>query len=56
MRENPIVTISELAQLCGMTEDGVYFHIKRLRESGIIRREGAKKNGRWVVIAPESLK
>ena len=50
MRENPTITMSELAHQCGLTEDGIYFHIKNLRENGVIQREGAKKNGRWIVI------
>ena len=49
MRENPFVTTAELAQECGLTPDGIYFHTKRLREHGIIRREGSRKNGRWIV-------
>lgn len=49
MRENPFVTTAKLAQECGLTPDGIYFHTKRLREHGIIRREGSRKNGRWIV-------
>ena len=50
MRDNPTVTMSELADQCSLTEDGIYFHVKNLRESGAIRREGSKKKGRWIVI------
>lgn len=45
--ENPRVTTEELAQLCGLTPDGVYYHTKRLREKGVLIREGGRKEGSW---------
>ena len=48
--ENPSVTTDELAERCGMTPDGVYYHTKRLREKGVLIREGGRKEGHWVVI------
>lgn len=30
--ENPNITTEELARVCDMTPDGVYYHTKRLRE------------------------
>ena len=49
--ENPRVTTEKLAQLCGLTTDGVFYHTKRLREKGILVREGGRKDGYWVIIA-----
>ena len=44
---NPYITQSELAKVCGITEDGVYWNIKKLKEGGIIRRVGPDKGGHW---------
>ena len=41
--KNPYITQSELAKICGITEDGIYWNIKRLKEEGIIRRIGPNK-------------
>ena len=48
--ENPNITTEELARVCDMTPDGVYYHTKRLREKGVLIREGGRKEGHWVVI------
>jgi ATP-dependent DNA helicase RecG len=48
--ENPNITTEELARLCNMTPDGVYYHTKRLREKGVLIREGGRKEGHWVVV------
>ena len=48
--ENPNITTEELARVCDMTPDGVYYHTKRLREKGLLVREGGRKEGHWVVV------
>ena len=48
--ENPKVTTEELARLCGLTPDGVYYHTKHLREKGLLIREGGRKEGYWIVV------
>ena len=48
--ENPSVTTEELAKLCGLTPDGVYYHTKRLREKGVQIREGGRKEGSWIIV------
>ena len=40
--ENPNITTEELARVCDMTPDGVYYHTKRLREKGVLIREGGR--------------
>ena len=49
--ENPSVTTEELAKMCGLTPDGVYYHTKRLREKGVLIREGGRKEGYWVIVS-----
>ena len=39
----------------GITEDGVKFIIGRLQQLGLLKREGGRKNGTWVVIEQEKL-
>ena len=34
----------------GITEDGVKFIIGRLQQLGLLKREGGRKNGTWVVM------
>ena len=48
--ENPDITTEELARVCNMTSDGVYYHTKRLREKGVLIREGGRKEGRWAIV------
>ena len=48
--ENPNITTEELARVCDMTSDGVYYHTKRLREKGVLIREGGRKEGHWIVV------
>jgi len=39
-----------LGKVCGITEDGIYWNIKKLKEGGIIRRVGPDKGGYWEII------
>lgn len=50
MAANPVITQRELAEQTGLTEDGVYYQIKKLKEKGVLERTGATKAGRWVVL------
>jgi len=38
-----------LVELCALTEDGVYYHIKNLRNIGVLVRHGGRKDGYWEV-------
>ncbi len=49
VRQNPHITVKELAVLLGLTDDGVRYHIDKLRKDGILSREGSTKKGKWVV-------
>ena len=43
IKQNPKITTKELAFLCGMTKDGVYYHIKKPKGKGYIVRDEAKQ-------------
>lgn len=48
---NPKVAAKEIASVCGITEDGVAYHIKKLKQSGRILRIGGSRNGgEWRVV------
>ena len=49
MRSNPYITQKELAAKCGLTEDGVYYVVSKLRKSGVVKRVGGRKLGYWEV-------
>jgi predicted HTH transcriptional regulator len=49
LKEEPGITRAYAAERLGISESSVYRELKRLEETGKIRREGSKKNVRWVV-------
>ena len=48
---NPQVTLDDLASNAGVTRKTIQRHVAALKDAGIIRRVGARKNGRWEVVA-----
>ncbi|MCL2862820.1 MAG: putative DNA binding domain-containing protein [Methanimicrococcus sp.] len=49
MKEDPDVTIPRLSDLTGKSESTISREIKTAKNAGLLRRKGARKNGRWVV-------
>ena len=50
IRENPTITRKELAKIIGLSEDGIKYHLDKLRKEGVIRHVGATKKGYWEVL------
>lgn len=50
MRQNPSITIPELAEIIGVTERSVERNIQKLQDDKIIRRVGPAKGGHWEVM------
>ena len=50
IKDNPEVSIPELAAQLNLSREGIKYNIKKLKDLGYIRREGAKKGGRWIVL------
>ncbi len=46
---NPYISQSEIAEIIGITIDGVYWNIKKLKEQGLIERIDGKKHGYWKI-------
>jgi predicted HTH transcriptional regulator len=47
--ENPVITTQAVADALGVSRRTVDNHISQLKKAGLLEREGAKKNGRWIV-------
>ncbi len=48
------ITLEELARKTGLSKSGVRYALDKLRKKGIVRREGTRKDGRWVALTRES--
>ena len=53
LADNPTITQVEAARRLGIARSTLAKHLAALRADGKIRREGARKNGHWVVDVPE---
>ena len=51
MRDTPTITTAQLADTLGIHRRNIESHIRALKTNGVVQREGARKNGRWVVKA-----
>ncbi len=47
---NPAATQKEMAGALALSEDGIRYHMEKLKAKGLLRREGGKKAGRWEII------
>jgi ATP-dependent DNA helicase RecG len=50
LRDRPTLTRRELAEIVGISPDGVKYHLDRLRAAGAVRRVGSTKAGHWEVL------
>lgn len=49
LNSNPSLTASEAAECIGMSQRGVEKLMKRLKDIGIVSRQGSRKNGLWII-------
>jgi predicted HTH transcriptional regulator len=49
LKTNPDATIPNLVELTGKSQRSISRELKEYQEAGTLRREGARKNGRWIV-------
>lgn len=49
LRENPRMTLNDVAETIGLTRDGVKKIADKLRAKEILTRKGSTKAGEWVV-------
>lgn len=50
----PTITMADLAKKIGLSEKGIEWNVKRLKENGILKRIGPTKGGRWSVVKEKS--
>lgn len=50
MQMDSSITIAKMAALVGLPKTAIERAIKNLKEQEKIRREGATKNGKWIVM------
>lgn len=50
LKADPTATRKELADLLGLTPDGIKWNIEKLKKAGKLRRIGPDKGGKWEVI------
>lgn len=49
MKENPSITLQQVAEKIGLSKRAIEMQVKKLREQGKVNRIGATKNGLWQV-------
>ena len=50
IRSNPSSTLDELARDAMLSKSGVRYILRNLRDRGVVIREGAQKNGKWIIL------
>jgi predicted HTH transcriptional regulator len=50
LAKNPNITSKEMAKLIGLTDDGVDWNLRKLKDAGLIQRVGGRKQGYWEII------
>ena len=50
LRAEPELTRKALAKRVGLTQDGVKYHLEKLKAAGALRRVGSARAGRWEVL------
>ena len=49
IKENTLITTSEIAEKVGVTPKGVEWNIGKLKKEGLIKRVGPDKGGHWEI-------
>ena len=50
IRKNPRITYKGLMSELGIGESAVYERVRKLKENGMLRREGGRFGGKWIII------
>jgi ATP-dependent DNA helicase RecG len=49
IKENPAISLIELAERMHLTKDGIWYHLKILKQEEILKRVGPAKGGYWEI-------
>ena len=50
IKENPTLSQSQIAQRLGEKHDTIKYHMRKMRLSDIIAREGSSQKGKWIIM------
>ncbi|MDR1166642.1 MAG: winged helix-turn-helix transcriptional regulator [Deltaproteobacteria bacterium] len=50
LKADPNVTITQLAEMTRKSRRTILRKLKEYQNSGLLRREGSRKKGRWIVL------
>lgn len=50
IKSSPDIKIQKIAEICGITYDGVRYHTTALKKAGFIQREGGDNGGSWKIL------
>jgi len=50
LKYNPTATIPDLVEVIGKSQSSISRELKEYQEAGLLRREGSRRNGRWIVV------
>jgi len=53
LEQDPTMTRRDLATSLGLTDDGIKYHLDKMRESGLLKHEGPTKSGYWRILKKE---
>ena len=53
IKGNPSASRAILAEVCGISQDGIKWQLKKLQDQGVIRRVGPDKGGHWEIVRSE---
>ena len=49
IRNNPTLSQSQIAKILGEKYDTIKYHMRKMRLSGVIVREGSSQKGKWII-------
>ncbi len=50
MKENPMISASEIAKILSVSAESVRYRIKIMKRAGEIQRKGSTQKGRWEIM------
>ena len=50
IRKNPMMSQKEIAETIGENPNTAKYHMRSMKNSGVIKREGSSQKGKWIVL------
>ena len=52
LNETPEMSAQDIAEIVGISKRGVEKQLKKLKEAGVLKRQGSDKAGYWIIVTP----